>query len=186
MGWNDMKISSLAIPAAATVLTALAAALTGCNSSEFSWGKVSGTVQGNPMKLDAEYVMLSQGEFDCGVQNDLWEASASNGSRSTARLLQKGRDLKFSDDVSLGDMRRPYVQIRGDFSLGAVEVSADHEGPEAGTKLVEAKVGAIIPHTCFPNPLQIMGVRKGTFSQDVPPVLLFRLANNWQFDGFVH
>lgn len=181
-----MKISGLALPAATIVLAIWVAALEGCNSNEYSWGKVSGILQSSPVKLDAEYVMLSQGQFDCGVQNDLWEPASSNGARSTARLLQKGRDLKFSDDVSLGDLRFPYVQIRGDFSLGAVAVSADHDGPEVGTKLVEAKVGAIVSHSCFPNPLQIMGVRKGAFTQDAPPMLLFHLSDNWQFDHFVH
>jgi hypothetical protein len=32
-----------------------------------------------------------------------------------------------------------------------------------------------------------MGVRKGNFTQDAAPILLFRFSNNsWQFDHFVH
>jgi hypothetical protein len=185
-GWNNMKISGFALVPAALSM-ALLGSLAGCGSpSDFSWGKVSGILQGNPVKLDAEYVMLSPGEVECGVQNDLWEAPASNSSRATARLTQKGRDLKFSDDVSIGDMRRAYVQVRGEFSLGGVDVSADHDGPEAGTRVVDAKVGVIVPHSCFSNPLQVMGVKKGNFTQDSPPVLLFRLTNNWEFEKFVH
>ncbi|HLX45641.1 MAG TPA: hypothetical protein VKR43_19485 [Bryobacteraceae bacterium] len=181
-----MKISGFTLFLAAA-LAALLGALAGCGSpGDFNWGKVTDIIQGNPVKLDAEYVMLSQPEFDCGLKNDLWETPSVNGDRSVARLTQKGRDLKFSDDVSIGDMRRPYVQIRGEFSLGAVNISADHDGREAGTKLVDAKVGAVIQHSCFPNPLQIMGVKKGNFTQDFPPVLLFRLRDGWQLDSFVH
>jgi hypothetical protein len=169
------------------LVTALLMALAGCGSpGDFDHGKIVNVIQGNPVKLDAEYVMLSHPEFDCGVQNDLWEPASDNGGRSTARLTQKGRDLKFSDDVSIGDMRKPYVQIRGDFSLGAVDITADHDGTEPGTKLADTKVGAIIQHTCFPNPLQIMGVRKGNFTQDNPPILLFRLRDGWQLEKFVH
>jgi hypothetical protein len=183
---NHMKISGFTLMLAAAPV-ALFGVLAGCGSpSDFNYGKVANILQANPVRLDAEYVMLSQPEFDCGVQNDLWEPPALNGSRSIARLTQKGRDLKFSDDVSVGDMRKPYVQIRGDFSLGAVDVSADHNGPEPGTKLVDAKVGAILQHACFPNPLLIMGVRKGNFTQDFPPVLLFRLRDNWLLDSIVH
>jgi hypothetical protein len=181
-----MKISGIA-GGPALALAVAAAVLAGCGSpSDWSQGKAAAVLQGSPVKLDAEYVMLAENEFDCGVQNDLWEAPASSGSRSTARLTQKGRDLKFSDDVSIGDMRKPYVQIRGDFSLGAVDVSADKDGPEAGTKLVDAKVGAVVQHSCFPNPLQIMGVKKGNFTQDAPPTLLFRLNGNWELEKFVH
>jgi len=181
-----MKLSGFALLPAAAIL-ALAGALAGCGSpSDFNWGKATNIIQGSPVKLDAEYVMLAQGEFDCGVQDDLWEAPASNGVRSTARLTQKARNLGFSDDVSIGDMRKPYAQIRGDFSLGAVEIASDHDGPEPGTRLMEAKVGAVIQNPCFPNPLQIMGVRKGNFTQDSPPELLFRLTNNWELEKFMH
>ena len=184
-----MKISGIAQgPAALRVAVFVAiGALAGCGSpSDWSQGRAAAVIQGSPVKLDAEYVTLAENEFECGVQNDLWEPPASNGSRSTARLTQKGRDLKFSDDVSIGDMRKPYVQIRGEFSLGGVDVSADKDGPESGTKLVDAKVGAIVQHSCFPNPLPIMGVKKGNFTQDAPPTLLLRLNNNWELDKFVH
>src|SRR5579863_9512328 len=184
-----MKISGIVrVPAALTIAVFLAiGTLAGCGSpSDWSQGKAAAVIQGGPVKLDAEYVILAENEFECGVQNDLWEAPASSGARSTARLAQKGRDLKFSDDVSIGDMRKPYVQIRGDFSLGGVDVSGDKDGSEAGTKLVDAKVGAIVQHSCFPNPLPIMGVKKGNFTQDAPPTLLFRLNGNWELERFVH
>jgi hypothetical protein len=179
-----MRISRIALTSAGAAFITLS----GCNLSDFNYGKVTNILQSAPVKLDAEYVMLSPQEFECGVQNDLWEAAASTGgARSTARLTQKGRDLKFSDDVSVGDMRKAYVQIRGDFSLGAIDISGEHDGPEKETKLVDTKVGAAVQHSCFSDPLQIMGVKKGNFTQDAPPELLFRLSSNgWQFEKFEH
>ena len=45
----------------------------------------------------------------------------------------------------------------------------------------------IIPHMCFPDPLPLLGVRKGRFSQDVHPVMQFRLLNDgWHFGKLVH
>lgn len=161
--------------------------LTGCGSSgDFNYGKVKSIIEASPVRLDAEYVMLSQGEVDCGVQNDLWDAPSDAGGHTVARLSQKGRDLKFGDDVDLSDLPRPYVQIRGDFSLAVAEITADKDSPETGSKLVEAKVGVPFQHSCFPNPLPLMGVKKGNFRQDVSPVVLFRFNNGWYLDKFVH
>jgi hypothetical protein len=54
-------------------------------------------------------------------------------------------------------------------------------------RLVEGKLLVIIPHMCFPDPLPILGVRKGRFSQDALPVLEFRLLNDgWHFSKLVH
>jgi hypothetical protein len=39
---------------------------------------------------------------------------------------------------------------------------------------------------CFPNPLPIMGLRKGQFTEDYLPVLQFRYDNGWQLEKFVH
>jgi hypothetical protein len=47
-------------------------------------------------------------------------------------------------------------------------------------------MGIIVPHACFPDPLPLMGVRKGNFAQDVSPVLLFRYNNAWTLEGIVH
>lgn len=160
--------------------------LLACNPTDFNYGKVKGIIEGSPVRLDAEYVMLTQGELDCGVQNDLWQPPADSGGRVIARLNQKARDLKFSDDVSVSDMPRPYVQIRGDFNLSVLEITSDRDGPEKESKLVDAKIGIPIQHSCFPNPLPLMGVKKGDFRQDVSPLLLFRFNNGWYLDKFVH
>src|SRR5256885_3385531 len=52
-----------------------------------------------PMKLDGEQLVLTGAQVDCGVQQELWEKPSQVGERSIARLLPKGRDLKFYDDV---------------------------------------------------------------------------------------
>jgi hypothetical protein len=168
----------------------LALALAGCGEGDFNYGKVGHLVEGSPIRLDAEYVMLNNDQVNCGVQEDLWDQppplKGLPGEHAVARLTDKGRSLKFSDDVTLGEMRQPYVQVRGDFNLQAVDIMSDRNGPEPGTKLVDIKIGVKIDHTCFPNPVTLMGVRKGNFSQDFPPVLEFRFNNGWEFEKFVH
>jgi hypothetical protein len=159
---------------------------TACGQGDFNYGKVNNIIQGTPMHLDAEYVMLSQGQVDCGVENELWDTPEDSAGHKIAHLTQKGRDLKFADDVSIGDMNRPYVQIRGDFNLVANEITSDKAGPDPNTKLVQTKVGVNIQNSCFGDPLPLMGVRKGNFTQDASPVLLFRYDNGWQMDRFVH
>jgi hypothetical protein len=159
--------------------------LAGCGSGDFNYGKVGNLISGSPMHLDAEYVILSMGQVDCGVQNDLWDAPFDTG-RRTARLKDKGRELKFADDVSVSDMKQPYVQIRGDFNLATIDVQSDREGPEKESKLVDVKIGVPINHSCFPQPLIMMGVRKGNFTQDYVPQLLFKYNNGWYIDRIVH
>jgi hypothetical protein len=170
------------------ILAGMSVFLVGCGSSDFNYGKVHSIIEGSPLHLDAEYVTLKGGQVDCGVEQDLWDAPVESGQRmrQIARLKQAGRDLKFSDDVSIGDMNHPYVQVRGDFSLSVNDITSDKDGPEPNTRLVITKMGIIVPHACFPDPLPLMGVRKGNFAQDVSPVLLFRYNNAWTLEGIVH
>jgi hypothetical protein len=168
----------------------LAILCVGCGAGDFNWGKAKGIIEGSPVRLDAEYVMLDQNALDCGVQEGLWDAwtplKGVPGEHTTARITDKARSLKFSDDVIIGEMRQPYVQIRGDFNLIALDIKSDRDGPEQGSKIVEVKTGVKIDHTCFPNPLVLMGVRKGNFTQDSNPLLVFRLDNGWQFERVMH
>jgi hypothetical protein len=160
-----------------------------CGPNDFNYGKVRNLIEGNPLRLDAEYVMLSQVQYDCGIQEDLWEPPSHAllpGERGTARVTQKGQGLKFSDDVMLGEKRYPYVQVRGDFNMFVNEITSDHGGADEFQRFVEAKVAVVIQHTCFPIPLPLMGVRKGEFSQDYSPVLEFRYNNGWSIERVVH
>lgn len=161
-------------------------ALVGCGSGEFEEGRARSLVQGGPVRIEAEYVMLTPAQVQCGVQNELWDAPVEAGGRSIARLTAKGRDLQFSDDVSIGDLRQPYVQIRGDFPLSMTEFTSVKEGPGKDTKLVEAKLGALLQHPCFPNALPMLGVRRGKFAQDASPILLFHNDNGWSLEKLVH
>src|SRR6202046_2122617 len=183
-------MQTLGFSTVAVLAAGLALVSAGCGQGDFNYGKVGHLVEGSPIRLDAEYVILNQGQVDCGVQEELWEAPPPLrgivGERVSAHLTDKGRSLKFSDDVTLGEMRQPYAQVRGDFNLQAIDIQSDRDGPQPGTKLVDIKIGVKIDHSCFPNPVLMMGVRKGNFSQDYQPVLMFRFDNGWEFEKFVH
>jgi hypothetical protein len=172
------------------VILAALLALQGCGPNDFNYGKVRNIIEGSPLRLDAEYVWLTQAQYDCGVQEDLWVTPTQPiglpGQTATARVTAKGQQLKFSDDVMLGDKRYPYVQIRGDFSLYVNEITNDKAGKDEFTRFVETKLAAIVNHSCFPNPLPIMGVRKGQFTQDYSPILEFRYNNGWAIEKVVH
>jgi hypothetical protein len=164
-------------------------ALSGCGSGEFDGGQARGAIEASPVKLDAEQVMLTQPQVDCGVQNDLWEPpSQLNPGRSVARLTAKGRALKFDDDVAATDpdYRLPHVQVRGEFALRVLGDPSIKDGPEKDTRLVEAKVGVRIDHSCFPAPLPMMGLKKGNFTPDATPVFLLRNDGGWRVDSLVH
>src|SRR5207249_1025085 len=101
-------------------------------------------------------------QIECGTQNDLWEAPVSVGERSVARLLPKGRALKFYDDAVVREpgATGPYIQIRGDVQVEVIPpMDIREDGPKA--RLVSTKLGALITHMCFGSSLPIMGVRKG-------------------------
>jgi hypothetical protein len=164
-------------------------ALLGCGSKEdFDGGRAKEVLESTPISLEGEQVTLTSPQVDCGAQEDLWERPTQfSPERSTARLDQKGRDLKFNDDVVMEPNRQPYVQVRGAVSLQVDEVSNIRDGEESGTKLVDVKAGVKIQNTCFPNPLPIMGVKKGNFQPGTPVSFLFRLGNDgWHVEKLVH
>src|SRR5580704_12200070 len=123
----------------------------------------------NPIHLEAEQVTLTISQVECGVQYDLWEAPVSTAlERSSARLLPAGQALHFGDDVIVAEkgFHQPYVQVRGDFMMLLADGPNIHDdGPDG--RLVDGKLGVIIPHNCFSDPLPVMGVRKGRFTQDM-------------------
>ena len=175
--------SLLAAPVAFSIV------LFGCGSKEdFDGGKAKGILESAPINLEGEQVTLTPMQVDCGAQEDLWERPTQfSPERSTARLDQKGRDLKFNDDVVIEPNRLPYVQVRGAVSLQVDDVSNIRDGDETGTKLVDVKAGVKIQHTCFAMPLPIMGVKKGNFQPDTPASFLFRLRDDgWHVDKLVH
>ena len=169
-------------------VSALACVLSSCGSKDFNEQMAGVQVTAQPIKLEGEQVVLNEGQVDCGVKNDLWEAPAMQGKSSFARLLQKGRDLKFSDDVVVTEKGSnvSYVQIRGDIQVEVIPpFDIRDDGPDA--KLVSVKLGAIIQHMCFTSSLPIMGVRKGEFKPEAIPLLRYtREGTQWTFQKLVH
>ena len=144
-------------------------------------------MQAQPIKLDGEQVVLTDSQVDCGVQMELWQEPVPSGDRKIARLLPKGQELKFFDDVVVGDTALgSYGQVRGDFTVTLTPPLEIHDGPR-GSKLVNGKVGATINHSCFSAPLPIMGVRRGQFAPNAPVQLRYEQdGSDWRFDRLVH
>lgn len=180
----------------ACAVACLALATTGCVAKEFQDTKAQSIMASAPIHLDAEQVSLTSQQVECGVQNDLWAPpSTASGAalgigevtRLTARLEGPGRDLHFDDDVIVSEpgFRQPYVQVRGDFMMNLADANIHDDGPDG--RIVDGKLGVIIHHNCFPDPLPVLGVRKGHFSQDVNPVMEFGLhEDGWHFEKLVH
>jgi hypothetical protein len=164
-------------------------ATTGCVQKEFQDVKAQSIMASSPIHLDAEQVSLTPTQFECGVQYDLWDPpGAAAGERTYARLEQAGRDLHFGDDVVVAEpgFHAPYVQVRGDFMMQLADGPSVRDDGSDG-RLVEGKLMVIIPQMCFTDPLPVLGVRKGKFTQDTPPVMQFRLLQDgWHFTKLVH
>jgi len=156
--------------------------------TEFDGDMAKDILEANAINLDGEQVSLSLAQIDCGVQSELWEApSQVSQDRSTAHLTSKGRELNFGDDPAIEpNYHQPYAQVRGAFSL-QVDVAGIRDGETKGTKLVDAKAGLKMPHSCFSAPLPIMGVKHGNFREDAPVSFLFREASDgWHVEKLVH
>ena len=181
-----MRFSGLLAPV--ILVAALSCVLSSCNSKDFNEQVAGVQVTAQPIKLEGEQVVLNEGQVDCGTKNDLWETPVRIGERSSARLLPKGRDLKFSDDVIVMEpgLNISYVQVRGDFQVEVMPpFDIRDDGPDA--RLVSVRLGAIVPNTCFPSSLPIMGVRKGQFKADAIPLLRYTHdGNQWTFQKLVH
>jgi len=183
-------------PVAAGLLAGLALLCSACtNPSDFGADKAQGVIAQHPIHIDAEQVMLTQGQVDCGKENELWEpppvfsnAGISNTSNvMVAHLTAKARELQFDDDVVLNEpgFARPYVQIRGDFPVALTDANIHDDGDNG--KKVEGKLLVTINHPCFADPLPLMGVKKGKFNEDTLPVMHYTLENDgWHFDKLIH
>jgi hypothetical protein len=157
--------------------------LVGCGSSEFGPDTVKGVLEGAPVTLSGEQVTLTGAQVDCGVKNDLWDPPSGN----IARLTQKARDLKFSDDVRVADpeINVPYTQVNGAFPVEVGDVLKIRD--ENGGKVAELRLGVVIGHECFSKPLPVMGIHKGKFSTDAPVVFSFTgNGKEWALGKLMH
>jgi hypothetical protein len=158
--------------------------LAACGTPDFDEGAVKAQLEGTPQNLSGEQVTLSDYQVTCGAKNDLWDPPNGN----VARLSDKGRELKFSDDVRLNDpdIHTPYIQVSGTFPVQVAEVSklrADGQG----AKLADVRLGVVIANDCFPSPLPLMGVKKGKFTPEAPVVFRFQgSGKEWSLDKLAH
>jgi hypothetical protein len=161
----------------------LAVCLVGCATPDFDENAVKAQLEGTPQSLSNEQVVLSDGQVACGAKDELWDPPNGN----VARLEQKGRDLKFSDDVRLNDpdIHVPYIQLSGTFPVAVIEVTKLRD--DGKSKLADVKIGAVIAHECFTTPLPLMGVRHGKFTPEAPVVFRFQgSGKEWSLDKLVH
>ena len=109
----------------AAVGVAACFAMTGCYNSVFDETSLQQSGARQPIEVQSEQVTVKQEVVDCAVDAGLFEKPLDMGSRYVARLTQKGRDLGFSDDISIGEAgyNQPYSQIRGKFPIEFREVT---------------------------------------------------------------
>lgn len=172
------------------VIAALSVASLSCGLGDFNEGRCRNAIESSPVRLDGEQVVLSSQQIECGVSTDLWESPQQLGdNRTTARINSRARALKFDDDVVIIEpgQPRPHVQIRGEFPLTVMEI-VNIRDDEPGVKLIEVRLGIVVQHSCFSSPIPLMGVRKGSFSKDVNPVVRLKQENggSWTVDRLVH
>jgi hypothetical protein len=158
--------------------------LSNCGSSEFDGDAVKALLEGTPLTVSSEQVTLTNTQVDCGVQAELWDPPSGN----MAKLTQKGRNLKFTDDVRVldPDIHQPFTQVTGTFPVSVTEVSK-LRNTDDGAKLADVKLGVVIANECFTTPLPLMGIRKGKFAPDAPVVFRFQgSGKEWTLDKLVH
>jgi hypothetical protein len=158
--------------------------LSGCASPGFDEGGAKGILESAPLTVSSEQVTLTDAQVYCGVQAELWDPPSGN----MAKLTQKGRDLKFTDDVRVvdPDIRQPFTQVTGTFPVSVSEVTKLRD-TDNGMKLADAKLGIIIANECFTTPLPLMGVRKGKFVPGVPVIFRFQgSGKEWSLDKLMH
>ncbi|HEY4359352.1 MAG TPA: hypothetical protein VGN17_00185 [Bryobacteraceae bacterium] len=150
--------------------------------------KAQSLIHDKPLRLDAEQVILTAQQVDCGVREDLWEAATVAGQHTSCRLLPAGKALSFDDDVMLNEpgYHHAYAQVRGDFQATLAD-GPDIRAPEENVRMVSGKLAITINHSCFSDPVYVVGVRKGNFDEDTPPTMRFELLNDgWHYDKLVH
>jgi hypothetical protein len=184
-----MKITASSALLAA-IFSGLCALSAGCSDPTlFDENVARGAAQAEPFQMDSEQVLMTPVQLTCGVTEELWEAPVAGADRSLAHLLQKGRSLSFTDDISSDEAGHlsPYTQVRGKFPLQLDQVISIKDGEDKDTKIVQAKIGVKIGDPCFDTPLYIMGTRRGQYHDDLPATLQFeRYGDGWHLTKIVH
>jgi hypothetical protein len=168
-------------------VAACACLLSACKSGDFNETVAGTAAMAMPLRLESEQVILTEGQVECGAREDLWEAPVVIGNRTTARLLPKGRNLKFTDDVlAEKGANLASAQVRGDFPAEIIlPAQIKEDGPDA--RIVTTKLQITIQHSCFPSSVPVMGIRKGEFAFDALPVLRYvKEGDVWQLQKVIH
>jgi len=182
----------LLIPRAESMLglTAVIAciSMTACYNNVFDETAVYQHSSGQPLQFQSEQVSIKPEFLNCAVEAGLFENPEDTGSRTVAKLTDKGRALGFSDDVTIGDpgYGLPYTQVRGTFPVEFKEVVKIRD-VEKGVKRVEAKAGVKISHECFRDPLPLMGIRNGSIAENSPAAFEFdQYGDDWRMMNVLH
>jgi hypothetical protein len=162
--------------------------LAGCGEREFGEGKIRYRMETQQTQLDGEQVTLTKAQVACGAQQDLWDIEQLGEDRSVGRLTQNARNVGFGDDVQVEQpgFHNSYVQVRGSFVLSLIQVNnIRDDGPQ--NKVVDAKVGVRINHSCFDSPLPVLlGVKRGKFNETAGTLVRFHLDGDWMYDQIIH
>ena len=144
-------------------------------------------IDSSTVKLGGEQVLISPDQISCGERKGLWVVDQQESGEGIGRLQPAGRALMFSDDVRMGDHRfsNPYVQLRGTFDVKVSKIVTIADENES-SKVIEVKLGIIVKHPCFTEPLPLLGIDRGDFSQDAPPRLLLKMKGDWTVDQVLH
>jgi hypothetical protein len=162
--------------------------VTGCgDSGVFDQPQAQAVIESAKIPLSSEQVLVTEQQILCGEKKDLWTVDQMEGGGALGRLSEAGRALGFGDDVRMGDRKftGPYVQLRGDFKVKVQKfLQMTDQGTDA--KIVEAKLGVVVKHECFPKPLALLGIDHGDFSEDTAPRIHLRQRNGWTADQVLH
>lgn len=160
---------------------------TSCEDEYFDDDTARIVIEKDKLPLSGEQVFLTPDQVICGEKKGLWLIDQLDSGGGIARLTSQGRALEFGDDVRMGDHKftNPYVQLQGKFPVKLEQVKkVTDQGTDA--KIVEARIAVIVNHECFEQPLRLMGIERGDFSEDALPRVRLRLRGAWTADKVLH
>jgi hypothetical protein len=161
--------------------------LTACDDGVFDAEAAQGVIESTKLPLSGEQVLVTTEQVTCGEKKGLWIVDQLEGGGAIGRLTDAGRALQFGDDIRMGDHKfsLPYTQLSGAFDVRVQKMnSLTDESPEA--KIADASLGVVVTHDCFAQPLRLLGVDRGDFSEDVSPRIRLRRRNGWAVDSILH
>jgi len=132
-------------------------ALTCCSSPSVLDREQAQRILQAPVLNIEEQVLLTYPQLRCAIDQGLWEPAYPGVSVLTAKLSSIGKALGFQEDIMIEDASHStlLVPIRGKFAIYASEILSINDSGNPGSKVVELRGAAAIPHTCFADPLPL-------------------------------